>query len=102
MASYCFKCRNEMEFIVKVGVKVGRGDSCPHCGHDLHVCKNCEFYDSSLHNDCRIPHADFIRDREEANFCAQFNFRDQDEAPEQDNSQEDARAKLDDLFKNIK
>ncbi|MFH1132265.1 MAG: hypothetical protein V1754_13085 [Pseudomonadota bacterium] len=102
MAYYCHKCRNELEFIVKVGIKVGRADTCIHCTANLHACKNCRFYDPGLHNQCRIPDADFIRDREEANFCAQFEFRDQDEPPEQDDSVQKARAKLDNLFKGLK
>lgn len=102
MAYYCFKCRNELEFIVKVGIKVGRQDICPHCTAYLHVCKNCRFYDPALHNHCRLTDADFIKDRETANFCAQFDFRDQDTQPEQDQSIVKAKAKLNDLFKNLK
>lgn len=102
MAYYCWKCRNELEFIVKVGVKVGRGDLCKHCGADLHACKNCELYDPSLHNECRETQAEFIRDRDAANFCAHFSFRDRSEAPETDDSAAKAKNKLDDLFKNLK
>ena len=63
MAYYCWKCGNEQIFEVKVGVKVGRKDECPHCGADLHVCKNCNLYEPALHNQCREPEAAFIRDR---------------------------------------
>jgi len=102
MAYYCHKCRNEVEFLVKVGIKVGRADTCVHCGADLHACKNCRFYDPTLHNHCRIPEADFIRDRETANFCAHFDMASRDTPPETDNSVQKARAKLDNLFKNLK
>lgn len=102
MAHYCWKCRNELEFIVKVGVKVGRGDHCPHCGSDMHVCKNCFLYDPGLHNECRETQAEFIRDREAANFCAHFTFVDRDEAPATDDTVDRARNKLDALFKNLK
>ena len=80
MAYFCHACGNEQIFDVKVGVKVGRRDSCPHCGADLHVCKNCRLWDPAIHNQCREPEAAFIRDREEANFCAHFDFRDGDAA----------------------
>ncbi|MCA9668115.1 MAG: hypothetical protein KC503_21100 [Myxococcales bacterium] len=102
MAYYCYKCRNELEFIVKVGIKVGRQDTCKHCATDLHVCKNCHFYDPSVHNQCRESRAEFIRDRERANFCAHFTFKDADAAPEVDDSAAKAKAKLDALFKGLK
>src|SRR5688572_20653142 len=99
MAYYCHSCRNELVFEVKVGIKVGRRDSCPHCAADLHVCKNCRFYDPSLHNQCREPEASFIRDREAANFCAHFDFKNRDAAPEVAANVANARAKLEALFK---
>lgn len=102
VAFYCFKCRNELEMIVKVGVKVGRLDACPHCGAYMHVCKNCRFYDPNVHNECLETQADFIRDREESNFCAHFEFKQRNEAPEADHSADLAKAKLDDLFKGLK
>jgi hypothetical protein len=102
MAYYCHKCRNEIEFLVKVGIKVGRNDTCVHCGADLHACKNCRFYDPGKHNHCRIPEADFIRDREVANFCSTFDILDSNAAPEIDDSEKKARTKLDNLFRNLK
>jgi hypothetical protein len=102
MAYYCHKCRNQIEFVIKVGIKVGRHDTCAHCAADIHVCKNCRFYNPALHNQCRIPEADFIRDREAANFCPHFDILDRDAPPEQDDSVKKARDKLDNLFKNLK
>ena len=61
MAHYCWTCGNELYFPVKVGIKVGRQDSCPHCGSDLKVCKNCKNYDPGVHNMCRETTAEFIR-----------------------------------------
>ncbi len=102
MAYYCHKCKNEIEFVVKVGIIVGRLDTCVHCGAYLHACKNCRFFDPGRHNQCRIPEADFIRDRETANFCHHFEILDRDAPPEEDHSVTKAKAKLDDLFKNLK
>lgn len=101
MAYFCWTCGNEQVFDVKVGVKVGRRDSCPHCAADLHVCKNCRLYDPNIHNMCREPEANFIRDREVANFCAHFDFADRDAAPLQENVDK-AKARLEDLFKKLK
>lgn len=100
MGYYCHKCGNELHFLVKVGIKVGRQDVCPHCKADLHCCKNCELYDPSLHNQCRETYAEFIRDREEANFCPHFNFKD-GPPPTKSDEAEKAKAKLEDLFKGL-
>lgn len=102
MKYYCFKCANELEFIVKVGIKVGRLDTCPHCAANLHCCKNCRFWDPNVHNECLETQADFIRDREAANFCAHFTMKQQEGPPTEDDSAGRAKAKLDDLFKNLK
>ncbi|MCC6748291.1 MAG: hypothetical protein IT371_11570 [Deltaproteobacteria bacterium] len=102
MAYYCWKCRNELEFAVKVGVKVGRLDTCPHCAADLHACKNCRFYDPGMHNECRENQAEFIRDREAGNFCAHYEIVQRLAPPPVDDTIGRAKSKLDDLFKGLK
>jgi hypothetical protein len=101
MAYFCFKCSKELEFAVKGGIIVGRLDTCDHCGAYLHCCKNCGFHDPGIHNECRETLTEFIRDRESANFCSSFYYGDADEAPKNKNLDE-AKSKLDDLFKNLK
>jgi hypothetical protein len=101
MAYFCHACGNEQIFEVKVGVKVGRRDSCIHCGADLHVCKNCRLFDPAVHNQCREPEAAFIRERDSSNFCPHFDFRDGD-APKEDQNVQSAKAKLEALFKKLK
>lgn len=101
MAHFCWTCSNELFFDVKVGVKVGRHDECPHCGEDLKCCKNCASHDPHVHNQCIEPTAEFIRDRERSNFCAHFSFLDSD-APTTSDEVANAKAKLEDLFKNLK
>ncbi len=63
----CWKCHKEISI-----EKPMRGDECPLCHADLHVCKACDFYESGAHNDCRETSADFISDKERANFCDYF------------------------------
>ena len=63
----CWKCRKEINIEKPV-----RGDECPLCHADLHVCKACEFYESGAHNDCRETSAEFVSDKERANFCDYF------------------------------
>lgn len=64
----CHHCRNE----VKIEGFISRTDDCPHCGSDVHCCLNCELYDTSAHNRCREPQAEWVSDREKANFCDYF------------------------------
>lgn len=50
----------------------GRQDSCPQCGKDTRVCKNCGFYDGNFNNECQENQADRVVDKEKANFCDYF------------------------------
>jgi hypothetical protein len=101
MAHYCWTCGNEQYFDVKVGIYVGRQDECPHCGADLKCCKNCQNHDPSVHNQCTETSAEFIRDRERANFCTHFTFRNSEAEPV-DDAAAAAKAKLEEMFKNLK
>ncbi|MFN3197816.1 MAG: hypothetical protein ACE366_05295 [Bradymonadia bacterium] len=92
----CWSCGHEIDMTTKVS----RRDDCPACGADLHVCKNCKFWDPSYHNECRENISHYIRDREKANFCMSFTFKGTTEFDGQE--ADDARSKLEALFKNLK
>ena len=77
--------------------RIGRREACPHCGHDLHCCRNCAFYDPAMHNQCREPQAERQVDKERANFCDYFRWR--DAPPASTNTAAAARAGLDALFR---
>ena len=47
-------------------------DTCPSCQAYLHCCLNCANYDTSSSNHCREPLAEWVSDRERANFCDFF------------------------------
>ena len=64
----CFQCGREIE----VEGRVLRKDACPSCHAALHCCRNCRFHDSSAHNHCREPAAEWVASREAANFCEYF------------------------------
>ena len=49
-----------------------------------------------MHNECMENRAEFIRDREEGNFCLYFTFREEEEADQSE--KDDARAKLEAMF----
>ncbi len=66
----CWKCRKEI--LIEKPV---RGDECPLCHADLHVCRACEFYENGAHNNCRESSADMVNDKERANFCDYFRVK---------------------------
>lgn len=67
MEVICFKCKTKTAFDGKLGFRA----ECS-CREDLHVCKNCEFYDPKVYNECRETSADVIREKDRANYCEYF------------------------------
>ena len=65
----CYRCKTIID-MDGIGVR----SECPSCGVDLHVCLNCIFYDNAKHNACREPQADFVREKDRANYCEYFKF----------------------------
>ncbi len=67
----CWKCG------ARIGdepMPLGREARCRACGADLHVCRQCRWYDTSKAKDCAEPVADEVRDKERANFCGYFEL----------------------------
>ena len=79
--------------------RVGRSEICRYCRADLHCCLNCRFYDEHAQNQCRESSAEWVGDREKNNFCEYFSFRDRAEAESKEKIRQEARAKLEALFK---
>jgi len=91
---YCWQCGTALP---DVPLPVSRRESCPSCDADLHVCRQCEFYDTSAAKDCREPVADEVVDKERANACDYFRPRFGVMGTENDEAAA-ARAKLSALF----
>lgn len=89
----CFSCKKEL----KITERPGRNDACPFCGSDLKVCMNCRFYDKGTYNNCRESRAERVVEKDRANFCDYFEFRDSQGDAKRD-SAEEARKRLDELF----
>ena len=68
----CFHCQTNLSHAA--GQQPTRSDSCEHCGSDVRVCLNCEFYDPSSYNECREPQAERVLDKDKANFCDYFRL----------------------------
>jgi len=53
---------------------LGRETRCRACDEDLHVCRQCTFYDTTKGKSCAEPIADEVIDKERANFCGYFTL----------------------------
>ena len=92
----CYKCGT----IIELEDKVYRQSTCLKCGSYLHCCLNCRFYDELAYQQCKEPEARFVKEKESANFCTYFEPCDSRRGPNNLRA-DDARKKLDDLFKNF-
>ena len=68
MTCQCVFCHREISF----ENRIGRTEECPHCRRDIHCCLQCRFYDRTAHHECRESSAEFVADKEKANFCDYF------------------------------
>lgn len=64
----CRGCRAELG----TRERIGRRDTCPQCGVDLHSCRQCRFHDPRAYNQCGEPQAERVLDKERGNFCEYF------------------------------
>jgi hypothetical protein len=94
----CWKCGTATAEIFGV-TKVLRDDTCSKCDSDLHVCKNCRFYDRQYHNECRETQAEWVSDKERANYCEYFTPSDRVAGAKPKSSTEQVKSAFDGLFK---
>jgi hypothetical protein len=91
----CHRCRKTLN----LGDRIGRRELCSFCGADLHVCLNCAFYESGVYNDCREPQAERVLNKDRANFCDYFLFRNgSDKTPPSSPDEISATDRLEALF----
>ncbi|MFQ5709792.1 MAG: hypothetical protein ACE5HO_20245 [bacterium] len=90
----CYKCHT----IIEIDHRPRRGDTCPNCRVYLHCCRNCRFFHPTAHNQCREPQAEWVRDKETANFCDFFEAATEAQSSPS-TRREDSLKKLDQLFK---
>ncbi len=92
MERLCHHCGHDIGTVERVG----RRDTCLHCGWDLHCCLNCAFHEPGAHNQCREPQAERQVDKQVGNFCEYFSFRVGRSAKA--GKPDDSRARLEALF----
>ncbi len=91
----CWKCGKELKHLL---LPFSRYEECNYCKADLHACIACKHYDPSVSDGCREDRADFILDKDKANFCDYFKVNTK-AYKKQDNAEAlEARAKLAELF----
>lgn len=73
MLVHCWKCGETLE--ANPACRIGSRDECSRCGGGLHSCRNCQFYDPSKNNQCAETQAEWVRDKEAANYCDYFRPR---------------------------
>lgn len=93
----CAACQNPIP--LASGERLGFRDTCPHCGADLHACRQCAHHDPGAYNECREPQAERIADRERANRCEWFAPAAGEGGAERPDPRAGARAALDALFR---
>lgn len=67
----CHRCGREIQVLAKIA----RTDGCPYCHSDLKCCLNCALHDPGANNQCREPQAEWVTDKDKANFCEFFELR---------------------------
>lgn len=90
----CWKCGGPLPDLL---LPLPRHEECPHCHAQLHVCRMCVFFDTTLAQQCREPVADLVSDKQRANFCGYFQVNAQAFTGTADQAA-DARRQLDALF----
>ena len=68
----CWKCGGSL---ADYTLPLRRLEECRTCGAELHVCRMCEWYSTSVAKHCREPIAEEVKDKERANFCDYFKAR---------------------------
>ena len=92
----CYFCGTPIE------PPVYRRSVCAHCGKELKICLNCEFYSPGSHWDCHETIPEPVRDKDKANFCDYFKVATKATKNRQVKKAENSgsqRQAFDDLFK---
>lgn len=91
----CWNCGSELKNLL---LPFSRYEECSTCNADLHVCIACKNYEPATTDSCHEERADFVLDKEKANFCDYFKA-DRRPFKQKDNAEaKQAKARLADLF----
>ena len=91
----CWKCGHDLKDLL---LPFSRYEGCSVCKADLHACMTCKSFDPSVSDGCREDQADFILDKDKANFCDYFKVNPKAYKKLDKKEARAARAKLAELF----
>lgn len=91
----CTSCKTSNTLADKVGLR----EECSKCGTDLHSCLHCQFYDRSAYHECRESSADYVKEKDRANFCDYYRPSGPSAADALAKKQQDIKAAAEALFK---
>ncbi|OFV94614.1 MAG: hypothetical protein A3F68_11160 [Acidobacteria bacterium RIFCSPLOWO2_12_FULL_54_10] len=93
----CFQCGQSVRLLS--GQKVLKSDTCTKCSADLHCCRNCRFFDPSVHNQCQETQAEWVSRKDKTNYCDYFEACTRIDLVRKPGGDDDqARKKWDSLF----
>ena len=91
----CWKCGSKLKNVL---LPFSRYEECPECKADLHACLACRHYDPKINDACREDRADFVLDKDKANFCDYFKVNTSAYVCKDSSEAQEARRKLAELF----
>ena len=68
----CYHFGTELSYPERVGLR----EECPSCRNDVHVCRNCKFYDPKVYNECQETQAEVVQEKIRSNRCEYFQASD--------------------------
>lgn len=95
MNTFCSRCKKKLV----IEARVGKMETCPFCGSDLHICLNCLFYSPSAYNSCHESQAERVVEKDRRNFCEYFTFSNTAPLEQRREKETGIRDKLESLFK---
>ena len=91
----CWKCGEELKHLL---LPFSRYEECSACKAELHTCLACRHYAPNLSDACEEDRADFILDKDKANFCDYFRVSTRAYQKQENTAASEARSKLAALF----
>ena len=91
----CWKCGTTLRNLL---LPFSRYEECSTCKADLHACITCKSFSPNLSDGCSEDRAEFMLDKEKANFCDFFRVNPKAHGLKDDAAARAAKARLAELF----
>jgi len=92
----CHFCKQQID----KHLPVVRSAVCPSCDKDLKICLNCGFYSPGSHWDCKESISDRVAEKDKANFCDFFRYKESAESAAGQDTENKAKEDFFKLFGN--